>query len=235
MGPGDTRGLCIHPGRIDCRKPGTSLYLVATVVLGYLSSLGLTELLFRALHHGHQSWEGLDWTVGFFLFVILVAVGEDYNILLMARALEEQRKFGVVEGTRRAVAQTGGIISSCGLIMAGTFGSMLAGSLTSLRELGLALALGVLLDTFLVRPILVPAFVIVIDRAQRRRSERALHASTCGGRSAMAIFAPGGERAAKESFGRHAHLNAIVREANEIASQALIVNDLVPEAAGGRP
>ena len=150
------------------RRPGISLFLIATVVLGYLASLGLTDLLFHALHRGPGPWDGLDWTVGFFLFVILVAVGEDYNILLMARVIEEERKYGVTEGTRRAVAHTGGIISSCGLIMAGAFGSMLTGSLTSLRELGFALGLGVLLDTFLVRPILVPAFVILIDRARPR-------------------------------------------------------------------
>src|SRR5208283_6248643 len=154
------------------RRPGICLYLILTVVLGYLASLGVTELVFRSLHHGTEPWGGLDWTVGFFLFVILVAVGEDYNILLMARVIEEERKYGVLEGTRRAVAQTGGIISSCGLIMAGTFGSMLTGSLTSLRELGFALGLGVLLDTFLVRPILVPAFVVLIDRYRARRRAR---------------------------------------------------------------
>ncbi len=151
------------------RRPGISLYLIATVVLGYLASLGLTDLVFHALHRGPTPWGGLDWTVGFFLFVILVAIGEDYNIFLMARVVEEEKKHGVTEGTRRAVAHTGGIISSCGLIMAGTFGAMLTGNLTSLRELGFALGLGVLLDTFLVRPILVPAFVVLVDRARIRR------------------------------------------------------------------
>jgi putative drug exporter of the RND superfamily len=146
------------------RRPGICLYLIATVVLGYLASLGITKLTFKWLHHGPDPWVGLDWKVGFFLFVILVAVGEDYNIFLMSRVIEEEAKHGVAEGTRLAVAHTGGIISSCGLIMAGTFGSMLTGSLTALRELGFALGLGVLLDTFLVRPILVPAFVVLMDR-----------------------------------------------------------------------
>jgi RND superfamily putative drug exporter len=150
------------------RRPGIGLYLVATVVLGYLASLGITDLVFHALHRGPTAWGGLDWTVGFFLFVILVAVGEDYNIFLMARVVEEERKYGVTEGTRRAVAHTGGIISSCGLIMAGTFGAMLTGKLASLRELGFSLSLGVLLDTFLVRPILVPAFLVIVDRARAR-------------------------------------------------------------------
>jgi putative drug exporter of the RND superfamily len=150
------------------RRPGICLYLIATVVLGYLASLGVTDLLFHGLHRGPAPWNGLDWTVAFFLFVILVAVGEDYNIFLMARVIEEEREHGIIEGTRLAVAHTGGIISSCGLIMAGTFGSMLTGSLTSLRELGFALGLGVLLDTFLVRPILVPAFVILLERIKRR-------------------------------------------------------------------
>jgi RND superfamily putative drug exporter len=155
------------------RRPGISLYLILTVVLGYLASLGITELVFRSLHKSTEPWGGLDWTVGFFLFVILVAVGEDYNILLMARVIEEEDRHGVTEGTRRAVAHTGGIISSCGLIMAGTFGSMLTGTLTSLRELGFALGLGILLDTFLVRPVLVPAFVVVMDRLRAERREEA--------------------------------------------------------------
>ncbi len=146
------------------RRPGICLYLIATVILGYLASLGLTELVFEALHDGPEPWGGLDWKVGFFLFVILVAVGEDYNIFLMSRVIEEERRHGPIEGTRLAVAHTGGIISSCGLIMAGTFGSMLTGTLTSLQELGFALGVGVLLDTFIVRPVLVPAFVVLWHR-----------------------------------------------------------------------
>jgi RND superfamily putative drug exporter len=146
------------------RRPWICLYLIATVVLGYLASMGITELVFRAFHNGPDPWVGLDWKVSFFLFVILVAVGEDYNIFLMARVLEEERKHGAIEGTRQAVMHTGGIISSCGLIMAGTFGSMLTGNLTALKELGFALGLGVLLDTFIVRPILVPAFVVLVHR-----------------------------------------------------------------------
>lgn len=157
------------------RRPGISLYLIATVVLGYLATLGLTEVVFRNLHTGPEPWRGMDWKVGFFLFVILVAVGEDYNILLMARVIEEERKHGPIEGTRRAVAHTGGIISSCGLIMAGTFLSMLTGSLSSLKQLGLALGFGVLLDTFIVRPILVPAFVVLWHRLRpRARLESAI-------------------------------------------------------------
>ena len=151
------------------RRPGICLYLIVTVILGYLASLGVTELVFQALHKGPDPWVGLDWKVGFFLFVILVAVGEDYNIFLMSRVIEEEKRHGIVEGTRLAIAHTGGIISSCGLIMAGTFGSMLTGSLTALRELGFALGLGVLLDTFLVRPILVPAFVVILDRYRFKR------------------------------------------------------------------
>ncbi len=146
------------------KRPGISLYLIATVVLGYLASLGITDLVFQMMHTGPEPWGGLDWKVGFFLFVILVAVGEDYNILLMARVIEEERKHGPIEGTRLAVAHTGGIISSCGLIMAGTFLSMLSGSLASLRQLGFALGIGVMLDTFIVRPVLVPAFIVLWHR-----------------------------------------------------------------------
>jgi RND superfamily putative drug exporter len=169
------------------RRPGICLYLMVTVLVGYLASLGIDRAGLPGAPHGPDPWVGLDWKVGFFLFVILVAVGEDYNIFLMARVIEEEQKHGTVEATRRAVTHTGGIISSCGLIMAGTFGSMLTGSLTALRELGFALGLGVLLDTFLVRPVLVPAFLVLMDRWRQSRPvteqvrEASVEASTTSG------------------------------------------------------
>ena len=116
------------------RRPLICLYLIATVVLGYLASLGITELVFRTLHKGPDPWVGLDWKVELLPVRDPGGVGEDYNIFLMARVLEEEKKHGPIEGTRQAVMHTGGIISSCGLIMAGTFGSMLTGSLTALRR-----------------------------------------------------------------------------------------------------
>ncbi len=144
------------------RRPGFALYLLATVLFSYYASLGATTLL------AHW-WSGrplgsVDWRVPFFLFTILVAVGEDYNILLVSRALEERQRHGSKEGIRRALARTGGTITSCGLIMAGTFATLMLGGLSTLVQIGFALAFGVLIDTFVVRPILVPAFALWLWR-----------------------------------------------------------------------
>jgi RND superfamily putative drug exporter len=149
------------------RRPVLAAYLLATVLLSYLATLGATSLLAH-WWHGRPLGE-VDWRVPFFLFTILVAVGEDYNILLVSRALEERKKHGGVEGTRRALAHTGGTITSCGLIMAGTFATLVLAGLNTLVQVGFALAFGVLLDTFLVRPFLVPAFTIWSWRNERRK------------------------------------------------------------------
>jgi RND superfamily putative drug exporter len=144
------------------RRPFLAGYLLLTVLVSYYATIGATELI--AWGWLDSDIGKIDWKVPFFLFTILVAVGEDYNIFLISRVLEESRKHGMWLGTQRALARTGGTITSCGLIMAGTFATMLLCSLATLAQMGLALAFGVLLDTFVVRPILVPAMLLLVHR-----------------------------------------------------------------------
>ena len=140
-----------------------ALYLIASVLLSFYCTLGITFAFFWALDPA--GFAGLDWKVPIFLFTILMAIGADYNIFLMTRIHEEQENQDAVSAVASAMVKTGRIITSCGLIMAGTFASLITGSLTDLKQLGFALALGVLVDTFVVRPILVPAFLILLNRS----------------------------------------------------------------------
>jgi RND superfamily putative drug exporter len=130
-------------------------------------------------HYGFgRPFGEVDWRVPFFLFVILVAVGEDYNILLISRMLQERKKHSASVAMRLAVARTGATITSCGLIMAGTFATLMLAGLNTLVQIGFALAFGVLLDTLVVRPILVPALCIWYwerqERAEVRNNETGL-------------------------------------------------------------
>jgi RND superfamily putative drug exporter len=153
-------------------------YLLATVLLSYYATLGLTTL-FAAAWAGKPIGQ-VEWRVPFFLFTILVAVGEDYNILMVSRAIAERRRRGADRGIRRGLARTGGTITACGVIMAGTFATLMLAGLGTLVQIGFALAVGVLLDTFLVRPFLVPSFLLIVwrgeeaaDRQRLRRYPRA--------------------------------------------------------------
>lgn len=165
------------------RKLTLSLYLIATVLLSYYATLGLTMMFFRAMY-GDQ-YVGLDWKLPVFLFVILVAIGQDYNVYLVTRVVEEERRLGWISAIRRAVSRTGGIITACGLVMAATFFSMTASgwmppilqwlgievtqsrSLRGIVELGFALGLGMIVDTLYVRTILVPSFIAAMGKRRQ--------------------------------------------------------------------
>ncbi len=136
-----------------------SAFIVAATLLSYFATLGLAYWLI-----GLTGQPGLDWKVEVFLFVVMVAVGVDYSIFLAARVSQEARDHPVAEAVRNALVHTGPVISSCGLIMAATLGSLMAGQLKLFVQLGLALALGMLIDTFIVRPLLLPAFITLVKR-----------------------------------------------------------------------
>jgi RND superfamily putative drug exporter len=136
------------------------IYLILTILLSYSATIGVVRLVFVDI----LGSAGIVWWVPMFMFVMLVALGMDYNIFLIGRVKEEVAAHGTRAGTRQALARTGGIITSAGIIMAGTFASMMSGSLLGLLQIGFAVAFGVLLDTFVVRTTLVPAITVLLGR-----------------------------------------------------------------------
>jgi putative drug exporter of the RND superfamily len=138
------------------RAVAAPLILVGTVILSYLAALGVGYFVFDVVF----GFPGSDPSLPLFAFVFLVALGVDYNIFLVARAREEAEQHGSHEGILRSLAVTGGVITSAGIVLAGTFAVLAVLPLTFLTELGFVVAFGVLLDTFLVRSILVPAIAL---------------------------------------------------------------------------
>jgi len=136
------------------------LYLILTILLSYGATLGIVRVVFQDI----LGSSGVTWWVPIFMFVMLVALGMDYNIFLMGRVKEEVATSGNREGVRIAVARTGGIITSAGIIMAGTFAAMMSASILGLVQVGFAVAVGILLDTFVVRTALVPAIAVLLGR-----------------------------------------------------------------------
>jgi RND superfamily putative drug exporter len=134
------------------------LILVGTVILSFLAALGVGYFFFDVVF----GFPGSDPSLPLFAFVFLVALGVDYNIFLIARAREETEKHGSEQGILRALAVTGGVITSAGIVLAGTFSVLAVLPLTFLTELGFVVAFGVLLDTFVVRSVLVPAAALTV-------------------------------------------------------------------------
>ena len=134
------------------------IYLVLTVLLSYVTSLSLSALI---LHYVFGQ-AGINYFIPLMVFVLLVALGSDYNIFLMSRVREESSTRDLRPGIRIASARTGTVITSAGLILAGTFGALVSSPLQLLFQVGLTVALGVLIDTFIVRSLLVPAVTAFI-------------------------------------------------------------------------
>jgi RND superfamily putative drug exporter len=134
------------------------LYLLATVILSFAGTLGLTVAIFKFVFNQ----DGFNSALPLIIFIFLVALGSDYNIFLMSRVREEATRYGTREGTLNALGATGPVITSAGLILAGTFAVLTIVPSWDLSLIGFAVALGVLLDTFLVRSICVPALTWLV-------------------------------------------------------------------------
>jgi len=141
-------------------------FMVFSTLLSYWSTLGITYWVFTCFFGA----AGLDWKVEIFLFVIMMAVGQDYNIFLAARVSQEARRMEPRRACRHAIVYTGPVISSCGLIMAATLGSLMVGDMALLKQLGFAMALGMLIDSFVVRPLVLPAFIALTGRTGQKGS-----------------------------------------------------------------
>jgi RND superfamily putative drug exporter len=141
------------------------LYLVTSVLLSYLAALGLTAIIF--VHLGGQ--DGINFVLPFLMFVFLMALGSDYNVLVMTRIREESHLLPTREAVRRAIGATGTTVTTAGLILGGTFAVLAfagggASGGSQIQQIGYGVAFGVVMDTFVVRTILVPAIVVVLGR-----------------------------------------------------------------------
>jgi len=134
------------------------IYLLLTNVLSYLAALGLTIVITEKL----LGWEHISYRIPLYMFIFLVALGSDYNIFITTRIRGEAMARGLRDGTVKALSATGGVLTSAGIILAGTFLILLSQPVKDLAEISIGVALGVLIDTFLVRTALVPGLTLWI-------------------------------------------------------------------------
>jgi RND superfamily putative drug exporter len=135
------------------------LYLIASVVISYLSALGVGVIVFQFI-----LGQDLTWSIPGLTFIVLVAMGADYNLLLISR-LREESPHGLRSGVIRTVGSTGGVITAAGVIFAASMFGMLFASISTLVQAGFIIGIGLLLDTFLVRTITVPAIAVLVGKA----------------------------------------------------------------------
>ena len=134
------------------------LYLIASVVISYLSALGIGVIVFQFI-----LGQSLTWSIPGLTFIVLVAMGADYNLLLISR-LREESPHGIRSGVIHTVSSTGGVITAAGVIFAASMFGMLFASISTLVQAGFIIGTGLLLDTFLVRTITVPAIAVLVGK-----------------------------------------------------------------------
>jgi RND superfamily putative drug exporter len=135
------------------------LYLIASVVISYLSALGIGVIFFQFI-----LGQELTWSIAGLTFIVLVAMGADYNLLLISR-LREEAPNGLRSGVIRTVSSTGGVITAAGVIFAASMYGMLFASTSTVVQAGFVIGTGLLLDTFIVRTITVPAIAVLVGKA----------------------------------------------------------------------
>ena len=140
---------------IQSRSIVLALFMAATILLSYAATLGLAWMLFHYL----WGYDAISYRLPMYTFVFLVALGVDYNIMLVSRIKEEAKRFEWKEAVQRGVASTGGVISSAGMILAATFCVLITQPLQELVLFGVTMAIGIVMDTFLVRGMLLPAIL----------------------------------------------------------------------------
>ena len=145
-----------------------SVGMIVATVLTVAATLGITYLVF----HHFLGTVGVDWKVAFILFVLLIAMGVDYNLYLATRIREQRRSHPLRPAVAGAIGRVGAVITSCGIVVAGTFAALAATPLMLMIQWGAAMALGILIDTFLVHPLVVPAFCTKFNRLKPRGKDR---------------------------------------------------------------
>lgn len=142
------------------RSLRASLLMMVSILLSFGAALGFSTWIFDVFF-GYTSF---SYRIPLYTFVFLVALGVDYSIMLMSRLKEERKQYGEKEAIAKAVEKTGGVISSAGLILAATFAVLISQPVMELKLFGFAVAVGVLLDTFIVRPLLLPALLTITTK-----------------------------------------------------------------------
>ncbi len=141
------------------RGVAAPLCVTAFILASYFAALGGLQLLVLS-----GAWPGVDWKAPFFLFVLLVAIGADYGVFVLGRAREEARTLPYDAAIARALEATGPVVTSCGVVLAGTFATLLLSRIAFLEQVGIGVTIGVLIDTLIVRPFLLPAAALLLAR-----------------------------------------------------------------------